>query len=56
MLQEEAPTNAEEANELIGAFLLDIGIAKDETEVLVSGTNPLQLANASLVLLHPLGI
>ena len=35
MLREECPTNADEANELIGAFLLDIGVATDETEALV---------------------
>lgn len=35
MLWEESPTNAKEINELIGAFLLDIGIANDETEALV---------------------
>ncbi|KAL8452333.1 hypothetical protein Emag_002452 [Eimeria magna] len=35
MLQEEAPSNADEANELIGAFLLDIGVAQDESEALV---------------------
>ncbi|XP_026192778.1 ABC transporter F family member 3 [Cyclospora cayetanensis] len=32
MLQEESPTNADKANELIGAFLLDVGVAKDESE------------------------
>ncbi|KAL8273265.1 hypothetical protein Esti_002766 [Eimeria stiedai] len=35
MLQEEAPSNADEANELIGAFLLDVGVAQDESEALL---------------------
>lgn len=35
MLQAELPKTAEEANELIGAFLLDVGLANEEPEALV---------------------
>ncbi|CDJ37008.1 ATP-binding cassette sub-family F member 1, putative [Eimeria tenella] len=34
MLQAELPKTAEEANELIGAFLLDVGLANEEPEAL----------------------
>ena len=36
MLTEESPANARDANDLIGAFLLDVGVANDEAEALVS--------------------
>lgn len=35
MLQEEAPKTAEEAHELIGAFILDAGVAADDSQSVV---------------------
>ncbi|CDI86907.1 ATP-binding cassette sub-family F member 1, putative [Eimeria praecox] len=34
MLQEEAPSNAAAAHDLIGPFILDAGLAKDDSESL----------------------
>ncbi|CDJ52462.1 ATP-binding cassette sub-family F member 1, putative [Eimeria brunetti] len=37
MLKEETPNNAEEAHELIGAFIIDAGLAADDAESVVGG-------------------
>lgn len=41
MLQDEAPNNPEEAHELIGAFLIDAGVAEDDAQSVVRSSLPM---------------